>query len=275
MRMFETGADSPFVSATTWSARGGGLYHGGLHPDWFQGRGAYGGLLGGVLLRSMMRELDAPARAPRSLTVHFCAPALEGEASVSVRVERAGRQVTHLSARLEQQGHVVCLASATFAESRETSLSYGTARPPQVPPAGEVPVVPSEVLPSFARFFEYRWCVGSPPYSGADEALVGGWIRPRVPSPLDAPLVVALLDSFPPSAFARVEGFCNGATMDYTAHFYVPLPLDAPPDAHYLRTGQSRWAAEGYTDDIAELWSADGRLIAQLRQVAAVFPPGR
>jgi len=101
----------------------------------------------------------------------------------------------------------------------------------------------------------------------------GGWIRPRVPTPLDAPLVVGLLDAFPPASFARVEGFCNGATMDYTAHFYAPLPLEGRPDAHYLRTGHSRHAADGYADDLAELWSEDGRLLAQLRQVAAVFPP--
>lgn len=38
---------------------------------------------------------------------------------------------------------------------------------------------------------------------------------------------------------------------------------------------ESRWAAEGYADDTADLWSEDGRLLARFRQVAAVFPPGR
>jgi acyl-CoA thioesterase len=268
--------ESPFVTATTWSALGEGRYRGDIHPEWFQGRGAYGGMLGGALLRSMMRELNDAARAPRSLTVHFCAPVAEGEATLAVRIERAGRQVTHLSARLEQAGQVACLASATFATSRETPLVYDEARPPRVPPPSDVPTVPSEQLPTFAAQFEYRWCVGAAPFSGATEARSGGWIRPRVPTPLDAPLVVGLLDAYPPAALSRVKGFCNGATMDYTAHFYAPLPLTlAAPEAFYLRTGHSRHAAEGYADDLAELWSERGQLLAQLRQMAAVFPAAR
>ena len=232
--------------------------------------------MGGALLRSMMREVNEPARAPRSLTVHFCAPVGEGEARLAVRIERAGRQVSHVSARLEQGGQVACLASATFAVSRETSLVYSEARMPPVPPPAQVPTTPSELLPVFGRQFEYRWCVGAAPYSGAAEARAGGWIRPRAATPLDAPLVVGLLDAYPPASFVRVEGFCNGATMDYTVQFHAPLPLEgAAPDAFYLRTGESRWAAEGYADDVADLWSEDGRLVARFRQVAAVFPPSR
>src|ERR1044071_1291926 len=92
--------ESPFVTATTWSALGEGRYRGDIRPEWFQGRGAYGGMLGGALLRSMMREVNDAAREPRSLTVHFCAPVAEGETTLAVRIERAGRQVMHLSARL-------------------------------------------------------------------------------------------------------------------------------------------------------------------------------
>ncbi|PTL77108.1 acyl-CoA thioesterase II [Vitiosangium sp. GDMCC 1.1324] len=271
-----TSESSPFVTATTWSPLGEGRYLSHIRPEWFQGRGAFGGMLGGSLLRSMMRELNEPARAPRSLTVHFCAPVTEGEATLSVRLERAGRQVTHLSARVEQAGQVACLASATFALSRDTPLVYTDAKPPRAPPPSDVRPMSSEMLPTFAAHFDYRWCVGAVPFSGAKEARLGGWIRPRVPTPLDAPLVVGLLDSYPPAALTRVEGFCNGATVDYTAHFYAPLPLaSASPEAFYLRTGLSRHAAEGYADDLAELWSEDGQLIAQLRQVAAVFPQGR
>jgi acyl-CoA thioesterase len=272
--MSENSAVPSFLAATTWSPLGEGRYQGRLSSAWYQGRGVYGGLVGGVLLRSMMRELDDPARPPRSFTVHFCAPVFEGEAELTVRRERAGRQVTHLSARLEQGGQVAALASATFAGSRETSLRYTVARPPPVPPPADVPPVPDELLPTFARLLDYRWCVGAAPYSGAEEALAGGWVRPRAPMPLDAPLAVGLLDAFPPSALARVDGFCPAATMDFTAHFYAPLPLEgASPEAFYLRTGRSTWADAGYTDDLAMLWSEEGRLLAQLRQVAAVFPP--
>lgn len=267
-------SDTPFRTATTWNALGEGRYLGLIRPEWFQGRGAYGGMLGGAVLRSMMRELNDPPRAPRSFTLHFCAPVAEGEASITVRIERAGRQVSHLSARLEQGGQVACIASATFALARETPLVYDEARMPPVPPPSQVEPLPNERLPAFGAQFEYRWFEGVL-FSGAPQARVGGWIRPRVPEPLDAPLMVGLLDTFPPSALARVDGFCNAATMDYTAHFHVPLPLaGAAPDAFYLRTGQSLHAAQGYAEDLGHLWTEDGRLLGQLRQMAAVFPRG-
>jgi acyl-CoA thioesterase len=268
--------DAAFATATTWNALGEGRYGGHILPQWFQGRGSYGGLIGGVLLRSMMRELNEPARLPRSFTVHFCAPVTEQAALITVRLERAGRQVSHLSARLEQAGQVACLASATFATPRDTPLVFTDAHPPQVPRPHDLPSADSEIMPAFSGHFDYRWCVGSLPYAGAAEARLGGWIRPRVPEPLDAPLAVGLLDAFPSAAFARVDGFATGATMDYTVHFYAPLPLaSASPEAFYLRAGHSRHAAQGYADELAELWSEQGQLIGQLRQMAAVFPQSR
>jgi len=262
-----------FLDATTWTALGEGRYQGTVHTSWYQGRGAFGGVLAGAVLRSMMRELNDVARAPRSLTVHFSAPVTEGEVLLTVRTERAGRQVTHLTARLEQQGQVACVASATFAVSRQTSLVYQQVKVPEAPPADEVPSVPEDApLPVFGRNFEYRWFAGVP-FSGAPEARMGGWIRPRVPTPLDAPLAVALLDAFPPSPAVRVDGHCNLATMDLTVHFHAPLPPEgASPESFWLRTAQSRQASEGYADDLAELWDAEGRLLAQCRQMVAVFP---
>ncbi|WNG22591.1 thioesterase family protein [Cystobacter fuscus] len=266
----------PFASSTTWNALGEGRYAGRVLPHWFQGRGSYGGLLGGALLRSMMRELNEPERPPRSFTAHFCAPVTEQDALITVRLERAGRQVSHLSARLEQAGQVACLASATFATSRDSPLVFTEARPPEVPAPHALPSASTEAMPAFCAWFDYRWCVGAPPSSGATEARLGGWIRPRVAEPLDAPLVVGLLDAYPPAAFARVDGPALGATMDYTVHFYAPLPLaSASPEAFYLRAGQSRHAARGYADELADLWSEDGQLIAQLRQMAAIFPQTR
>ncbi|WP_434385100.1 acyl-CoA thioesterase [Melittangium boletus] len=272
--MTDPAAPTPFATATTWSALGEGRYAGRITPHWFQGRGAYGGVLGGALLRSMMRELAEPVRTPRSLTVHFCGPVSEAEALITVRLERGGRQVSHLSARLEQEGKVACLATATFALPRDTSLVFSEARAPEAPPPADLPSIPSEFLPAFGAHFDYRWFQGLP-FSGAAEPRMAGWVRPRQGEPLDAPLLVGLLDAFPSAAFARVDGFCQGATMDYTAHFYAPLPLASAPDAFFLRTSHALHAAQGYADDLAHVWNEEGQLLGQLRQMAAIFPPSR
>ncbi len=56
--------------------------------------------------------------------------------------------------------------------------------------------------PPFARNFDFRPAVGAAPFSGADEALTGGWLRLREPRTLDAATLAALCDSWYPAVFA-------------------------------------------------------------------------
>lgn len=264
----------PFLAATHVTPLGEGRYRSRFEAPWYQGRGAYGGVVAGQLLRAMEHTVAEAGRPVRSFTVHFCAPATEGEAEVRVRMERAGKLVSHLTARVENAAGVVAVASATFGIPRAVGPVYQEARRPEVPPAEAVEPVPEGVpMPTFCQFFEYRFCVGAPPYSGADEARTGGWLRPRGEAlVLDAALCVGLLDAYPPSVLARVDGVRPAASVDFTVHFFHALPRPGErAGAHYLRTGASRWAGEGFSEDLQELWSEDGVLLAQCRQCVAVL----
>ncbi len=264
---------APFLAATHITPLGEGRYRTRFDAPWYQGRGAYGGVVAGQILRAMEHLLADPGRPVRSFTVHFCAPAIEGEADVQVRIERAGKLITHATARVENAAGVVSVASATFGTPRAHAASYFEAKRPDAPPPHEVGMVPEDApMPTFCQFFEYRVCVGSAPYSGG-EPRVGGWIRPKgEPLVLDAALCVGLLDAYPPSVLSAMEEFRAVASVDFTVHFFHPLPRPADkPGAHYLRTGHSRWAGEGFSEDYQELWSEDGTLIAQCRQMIAVL----
>ena len=58
-------------------------------------------------------------------------------------------------------------------------------------------------------------------------------------------------------------------TVDLTVHFRAPLPLpDSPPDAWVLAVFRSRLARDGFVEEDGEIWSRDGTLIAQSRQLA-------
>jgi acyl-CoA thioesterase len=262
-----------FLDATRLTPVGDGRYQCRFTAPWYQGRGAYGGVVGGVMLRAMEHLLADPGRQVRTLHVHFCAPATEGEAEVRVRLERVGKLVAYATARVENAGGVVALASATFGAARAGAPEYRDVKRPEVPPPHAVDPVPEDVpMPTFCQFFEYRVCVGSAPYSGAEVAEVGGWIRPRVPLVLDAPLCVGLMDAYPPSVLARVESVRPVASVDLTIDFLHALPRPGTrEDAHYLRTGRSRVAGGGFTDEHQELWTEDGVLLAQCRQLVAVL----
>ncbi|HLL02519.1 MAG TPA: thioesterase family protein [Myxococcaceae bacterium] len=264
---------APFLTATAVTPLGEGRFRSRFEAPWYQGRGAFGGVVAAQLLRAMEHEVADPRRPVRSFTVHFCAPAVEGEAQVQARIERTGKVVSYATARTENAAGVVAVASATFGGARAGTPSYFDMKPPEVPRPETVNVVPEDVpMPTFCQFFEYRFCVGSVPYSG-EEPRTGGWIRPKGPAlVLDAPLCVGLMDSYPPSVLATVDFTKAAASVDLTIHFLHALPRPGEQaGAQYLRTGHSRWAGEGFSEDYQELWTEDGTLLAQCRQLVAVL----
>ncbi|MCP3136083.1 acyl-CoA thioesterase [Pyxidicoccus xibeiensis] len=262
-----------FLAATTPELLSPGRYRVRFTTPWYQGRGAFGGVVAGAALRALEHYLGDARRPVRSLTAHFCSPAVEGEAEVLTRIERAGKHVTHATVRVENAAGVVCVASATFGASRGGTLEYFDMPRPKVPPPHEVPVVPDDVpMPTFCSFFEYRFCIGSAPYSGSSVAETGGWIRPKDPLVLDAPLCVGLMDAYPPAVLSRVDGFQAAASVDFTVDFFQPLSRPGlSADAYYLRTGRSRLAANGYSEDSQQLWTEGGELLAQCRQLIALL----
>ena len=101
---------------------------------------------------------------------------------------------------------------------------------------------------------------------------MGGWIRSAEPQLASAPLVAAFCDAWPPACFAwsdAPEGLGPVPTIDLSIHFRQDLPLAAAaPDDFHLAVFRSRFAEQGFVEEDGEVWSRDGRLIAQSRQLA-------
>ena len=86
-----------------------------VSPDWRAGRGPHGGYLAAMILRALTETVDEPARAPRSLTIHYTRAPDPGPVSIRVVRERDGRSLSSLSARMEQDGTLI-------AQSRQLAL---------------------------------------------------------------------------------------------------------------------------------------------------------
>ncbi len=102
-----------FSRDTAASPLGDGAYEVQLDTAWWVVRGPNGGYVAACLVNAMRGEVDA-GRALRSLTVHYTAVPAEGEARVQVRVERSGRSMTSVSARMTQGDRLLALALAAF-----------------------------------------------------------------------------------------------------------------------------------------------------------------
>jgi len=190
-----------FERDTAVAAGGEGSYACDIRPGWWVVAGPNGGYLAAMLVRALEDHLsDGPLRPLRSLTIHYLRAPREGAARIFVEVERAGRSVSFVSVRLEQADRVCALARAVLALDRD-GFELAAAPPPDVPGPDEVEAIPdSEEAPPFGRQFEFRPALGSPPFSGAAEALTGGWIRLRERGRhLDAALLTALCDSWYPA----------------------------------------------------------------------------
>jgi acyl-CoA thioesterase len=239
---------------------------------WWVARGPHGGFVAAILLRAMAETLGDPDRPPRSFTVHYPGAPRMGRLAIAVTVERAGRSAAYLSARATQDGAPFALALAAFSAPFPGD-DFQTARMPDVPPPEQVEPIALPGAPAFTHNFEYRFALGGTPFQAVEEAASGGWLRIREPRALDAPLAAVYADAWPPAIFWRLRGFAIVPTIDLTVHFREPLPpagLDA--DDHVFASFDSKRAHDGLWEENGELWSRDGRLLVQSRQLAAFIP---
>ena len=268
-----------FTTDTDLRELGGGVYGIDVNRNWWVMAGPNGGLLAALMTRAAERSVGRADRCLRTLTVHYLAPLREGRAEIAVTVERHGRAVSYLSMRMTQGERVVSTALAAVAARRSTPLEWQELSTPATTPPERGWIMVSEPgrLPVPIRDrWETRWTIGvpghpSPDVAGPEEFAVGGWIRPTEPQPLDRALVAAMADSWiPPLLVHGVSGF-NVPTVELTVHVRSdPAGLNLPEDAWCFALFRTRMAHEGFLEEEGQIWSPEGTLIAQSRQLAVV-----
>jgi acyl-CoA thioesterase len=262
----------PFDLDTEVKELGGGRFAAAMSERWWVERGPNGGYVAAVVLRAIQRAA-ATERAPRSLTVQFPRAPLAGPVEITVKTEREGRTVTFLSARMEQQGKLQATALAVLADDLEAS-GFAELQMPSVEPAAELySPDPAKVpnMPAMFQNYSVRPTLGDQAFSGG-APYSGVWIRAREPRLLDAPLAAAILDAWFPAPFIKLDGPVPAPTIDYTVHFRAPLPEPgAAAEDPYLATFRSGLARGGFVEEDGELWSQDGKLLAQSRQLALLL----
>ena len=268
-----------FDRDTAVTTTGDGAYEGVVDEGWWIQRGPNGGYLAAMLLRALTAAVDDPARHARSLTIHYASAPGAGPVRIDTAVERTGRSLTTVTARLSQDGRLCAIAIGAFATERDSPVAFADAPMPDVgsPDDPSVLVRPEGARPTLIDRFDQRVTQGGSFLSG-DPALSGGWIRLEEPRAVDAPLAALYLDAWLPPVFIRAGHPVGVPTIDLTVHFLAPLPPEGlDPAAHLAVRFESRVARGGFVEEDGELWSPDGTLLAQSRQLALIIgmpPPG-
>jgi acyl-CoA thioesterase len=246
-------------------------------PDWRAGRGPHGGYLAAMLLRALMESVDDAARAPRSLTIHYARAPEPGPAKITTTLEREGRSLSTLSARMSQGEHLIALVLGAF------SVPWGG---PEFTEA-QMPVVdppdPSRATvklmehggPEFVRHIVLQPRMEGVLFAGAEQQMeVRGWLGLAEPRPVDALSLAFFSDALVPAPYMRLGEPAAVPTVDLTVHFRTPMPRSPTPDPEELCLAMTRTELlhDGFFVEDGSIWARDGTLLAQSRQLAIVIP---
>jgi acyl-coenzyme A thioesterase PaaI-like protein len=247
-----------------------------VSPDWRAGRGPHGGYLAAILLRALLVTVDDAARSPRSLTIHYARAPKPGPVSIRTVIEREGRSLSTLSARMEQDGLLIALALAAL--SVPWSAPELSDLPlPQVEPAEasrEAGTLRAHGAPPFTSHLVLQPRMGAFPFTGSTQPMeIGGWLGLAEPRPIDALSLAFFSDALFSPPFIRLTEPATSPTIDLTIHFRVALPPTGERDPEELcfarfRTGVVR---EGFFEEDGVIWAADGTVLAQSRQLAILM----
>jgi acyl-CoA thioesterase len=244
--------------------------------EWRAGRGPHGGYLAATILRAMTQSVDEPQRSPRSLTVHYARAPKPGPVAVKTVMEREGRSLSTVSARMEQDGTLVALALAAFSVPWPGPELADIEMPEVAPPDPErrAGLAQAFGLPPFhahmvmqPRLNEQRRGDGRRPMEFA------AWLGLAEARPVDALSLAFFSDALIPAPFMATEEPAPAPTIDLTIHFRVALPRVSDPDPYELCFARVRAGVvhEGFFEEDETIWSADGTLLAQSRQLAILM----
>ena len=231
-------------------------------PDgWQQGRGCWGGLVVGALVRAALDHVgpEAESLRLRHLSAHLLAPVPPGPARVVAEVLRRGSATTTVQARLvgveagadggpsPERGTDTVLAQAVLVlgRTRDVGSADGPAWRHLEPPASlaagwrdlAAPVVGPPLAPVFAPHLQFRPIAGIPT-QGDPAGRVEGWIAAR--GPLLAPTATAerrltaadvevylamIVDAWWPPVLVQLDAMRPVATIGSV----LDLPGELPP----------------------------------------------
>ncbi len=253
------------------SPAGEGLWQGAIAPGWDTPRGPLGGYVMAIMMRGLALAVDDPERQARSVTMHFVRVPEAGPVSVAATLEREGRSLSSVSGRLEQGEKLLGLALGAYSKPWEGPL-LDESPMPEVGPSDE-PQTPSEVRgdaprPPFIERMIFQRRFGDRPFTRSDRSEVGGWLGLTEERPLDAEAVAVLADAWFPAPWPRLAELAPAPTIDLTVHFRSPLPAAGRLLLGRFRT---RYVRDGFFEEDGELWSPDGTLVAQSRQLGLLL----
>jgi len=259
---------SEFDRAAAVHRQDPGRYRASADPEWGGFGRPQGGYVAAQLLDAMIQEVGDADRSPRTATVHMLRGPQFGSYDIEVALERTGRTMSNLTARLTQDGKLIAVALGLFGHDRP-GPRFDERPMPQVDPPSPQRRTNME-LPGFTAPFadrivaEHR--LGPRPFASPEGPMrLAGWLGFADARPVDGPGLFVLCDALLMPLWVRLDRPVPTATIDYTLHFRAPLPR-ADPSEMVLAEMSTGLLRDGYFDWDGTVWGQDGTLLCTMRQ---------
>jgi acyl-CoA thioesterase len=236
----------------------------------------HGGYVAALLERAATLRVDRPNARVRSISVNFLRPASIGPAEIEVRVERAGRTLTTVSAYLRQGQTTAAMGVLTYSPPWPPAALAEVTDAPLIPGPDTLSrlVTAPFVVASFLQRIDLRLHPDPPLYSSSPRAEVTGWIRPAIPRRSDPAWLITASDSLPRALTPRfsVPGAVPSPSVGLHMIIHEPdVGAIIAPGEFVLARFTTRRVNDGFFDEDGSLWSPGGTLLAQSRQLGLLL----
>lgn len=246
---------------------------GTIPEGWKQGRATYGGLTAAMLYRSLEQILPDDSRPLRWASFSLVGPSDPGPVEMTPRLLRQGKNVIQGECHMRQHGEVVATLQAAFGAGRDSDVVIEPAPMAALgaPDEGtEMPFIEG-MTPEFIRNFRLCFNRGAFPFSGAEVAELGGWMRyAEEQGPVDTTALIGMLDAWPPTILPAMKKPAPVSTLTWTIQFLAG-GHEYRMDQWWPYLAKTDACGDGYAQTRARLWSPDGGLVALSQQTIAVF----
>ena len=233
--------------------------------DWMQGRSAFGGLQAAVALRAMRTLVDAPLR---TLQMSFIAPVGPG-LRARARVLRAGKNATHVEARLGAGDETLALIVGVFGIRRDSIVRHDVAAAVAMPILSKPTFAPG-TMPKFMQHFDVALLAGAAPFTGARTGRAVYQLGLLDDGPASEAHLLAFADFVPPVALSWMPKPVPGASMTWMLEMLIDDLTSLPLDGWRADTRMLA-AAGGYTSQATTIYAPDGTAAALSQQSMVVF----
>ena len=236
--------------------------------------GPYGGITTAQMLQAVLQH-PALLGEPISITVNFAGPVEAGDLRIEATPVRTNRSTQHWTLAMGQrnaEGEFVVSTTATVITAvRRETFSQDDVPHPAMPDPERCERFDTRGAMEWLQRYDMRVVQGAMPKTWDDsehETLSQLWVRDEPARALDFPALAALCDVFFPRVGLRRARRVPAGTVGMTVYFHAGAEqLARQGDRHLLAQASGQAFRNGYFDQTAQLWDAEGSLLATSHQI--------